>query len=125
MASQQPEQPAQKGPIDNDVIQEWSQRANDVLEKPAEVLNSKSPEDAAPWHAGLFECFTPIDLCLTTYFLPCVTFGKTHHRLRNNGSLEGYQPVNTSVRLFPPSCASPTPHPHISSFRCGGGSRFI
>ena len=107
MASQQPQQPAQQGPIDNDVIQEWSQRANDVLQQPAEVLNSKSPDDAEPWHAGLFGCFAPIDLCLTTYFLPCVTFGKTHHRLRNNGSLEGYQPVNTSVRLFFPRARFP------------------
>jgi hypothetical protein len=33
-----------------------------------------------------------------TYCCPCVTFGKTHHRTRKNGSLEGYEPVNTSVR---------------------------
>ena len=98
MAAQQPtQQPAQQGPIDNDVIQEWSQRANDVLQQPGEVLNSKSPEDAQPWYASLFGCFTPIDTCLVSWCLPCVTFGKTHHRLRHNGSLEGYQPVNTTV----------------------------
>lgn len=96
MATQQPAA-AQQGPIDNDVIQEWSQRANDVLAQPGEVINSKSPADAEPWHANLFACFMPVDLCLTTWCLPCVTFGKTHHRLRKNGNLEGYEPVNTSV----------------------------
>lgn len=91
------QQPAQKGPIDNDEVQEWIGRANDVLAQPGEVLNSKSADDAQPWYSNLFGCFSPVDLCLTTWCLPCVTFGKTHHRLRNNGNLEGYQPVNTTV----------------------------
>lgn len=104
------QQPAQKGPIDNDEVQEWIGRANDVLAQPGEVLNSKSPADAQPWYSSLFGCFTPVDLCLTTWCLPCVTFGKTHHRLRNNGNLEGYQPVNTTVSLP----LTPQPH-HLDS----------
>jgi hypothetical protein len=41
--------------------------------------------------------FNPIDLCLVTYCCPCVTFGKTHHRLRKDPNLAGYEPINTSV----------------------------
>jgi len=37
---------------------------------------------------------------LITYCVPCVTFGKTHHRTRKNGNMEGYEPINTSCLLF-------------------------
>ncbi|SPO05136.1 related to DUF614 domain protein [Cephalotrichum gorgonifer] len=92
--------PAQPGPIDNKDVQEWTERFNQVLAQPGEVINSKSPEDSQPWYSGLFSCFNPIDTCLITWCLPCVTFGKTHHRMRKNANLEGYQPVNTSCLLF-------------------------
>jgi len=88
------------GPIDNRDIEGWTKRFNDVLAKPADVINSKSPETAQTWHAALFGCFDPIDLCLMTWCLPCVTFGKTHHRIHKNGNLEGYEPVNTSCLLL-------------------------
>ena len=99
---------AAPGPIDNADIDGWTQRFNKAFAKPSETLNSKSPEHAQPWHAGLFDCFNPIDLCLISCCVPCVTFGKTHHRVHKNGSLEGYEPINTSVCLHstPPSVCS-------------------
>ena len=40
---------------------------------------------------------------LVTWCCPCVTFGRTHHRLHKSGSLEGYHFVNASCIL---SCVS-------------------
>jgi hypothetical protein len=37
---------------------------------------------------------------LITYCVPCVTFGKTHHRTRKDANMAGYEPINTSVRTF-------------------------
>ncbi|KYK62079.1 hypothetical protein DCS_03224 [Drechmeria coniospora] len=88
------------GPIDEQDLNDWKTRFNDVLARPSEHINSKSAAQASPWHAGFFECFKPIDLCLISCCLPCVTFGKTHHRLRKNGDLVGYEPINTSCLLF-------------------------
>ena len=93
--------PAKPGPIDDKDVQDWVARTNNVFKAPGDVIKQKSPEGAEPWYAGLFSCFNPIDTCLITYCLPCITFGKTHHRLRKNGNLEGYEPVNTSVCLQP------------------------
>ncbi len=86
------------GAVNDQDVEDWKKRVNEVLSKPGEHINSKSPADAQPWTSGFFDCFNPIDLCLLTYCLPCVTFGKTHHRLRKNGTLAGYEPINTSVR---------------------------
>lgn len=93
-------QPA-AGPVNDQDVEDWKSRINAVLAQPAEVLNSKSPEGAGAWYADLFGCFDPIDTCLMSWCLPCVTFGKTHHRLRKDPSLQGYEPINTSV------CAPP------------------
>jgi hypothetical protein len=96
-----PAQTTSSGPVNDRDVEDWKKRINEVLAKPSEAINSRSPEDAQAWHTGFFDCFNPIDLCLMTYCLPCITFGKTHHRLRKNVNLEGYEPINTSVR-FPP-----------------------
>ncbi|KAI3399278.1 hypothetical protein diail_7232 [Diaporthe ilicicola] len=101
--SQNSPQKVSSGPIDNHDVEDWTRRFNAVLAKPSEHVKSASPATAQPWHNSLFGCCIPIDLCLTTYCLPCVTFGKTHHRLRKNGKMEGYEPINTSCLLF---CAS-------------------
>ncbi|KAL1858089.1 hypothetical protein Daus18300_010090 [Diaporthe australafricana] len=98
--SQTAPQQASSGPIDNRDVDDWTQRFNAVLAKPSEHVKSASPATAQPWHNSLFGCCSPIDLCLITYCLPCVTFGKTHHRLRKNGRMEGYEPINTSCLLF-------------------------
>ncbi|KAK0709349.1 PLAC8 family-domain-containing protein [Lasiosphaeria miniovina] len=92
--------PAKPSPINDHDVEDWKTRFNDVLARPSEHINSKSPPTAAPWHNSFFACLTPIDTCLLTYCLPCVTFGRTHHRLRKDGSLEGYEPINTSCLLF-------------------------
>ncbi|KAJ6441431.1 Class II DAHP synthetase family protein [Purpureocillium lavendulum] len=88
------------GPVDQADLEDWTKRFNEVLARPSEHINSKSPEGSQSWFAGFFDCFNPIDTCLITYCLPCVTFGKTHHRIRKNGDLTGYEPINTSCLLF-------------------------
>ncbi|KAM7203614.1 PLAC8 family domain containing protein [Naviculisporaceae sp. PSN 640] len=105
MAEQQQQAPvttagAKPGPLDDNDVNEWKARFNDVLARPGEVVNSRSPEGSQPWYSSLFGCFNPIDLCCMTYCLPCVTFGKTHHRLRKDGNLAGYEPINTSCLMF-------------------------
>lgn len=85
------------GPINNRDVEEWTTRFNEVLAKPGDVINSRSPEGSQPWYSSFFGCFSPVDLCLMTWCLPCVTFGKTHHRMQKSGTLEGYEPINTSV----------------------------
>lgn len=89
--------PAQGGPINDQDMKVWTTRANDILARPSEHLNSSSPAGAQSWAAGFFDCFNPIDTCLVTCCLPCVTFGKAQHRMHRSGELEGYEPVNTSV----------------------------
>ena len=91
--------PQKPGPLSDADMDDWKTRINDVLARPSEHVNSKSPESSQPWTNAFFACFNPIDTCLMTWCIPCVTFGKTHHRLRKGGSLEGYEPINTSVRL--------------------------
>jgi Cys-rich protein (TIGR01571 family) len=91
------------GAVDDKDVEHWKTKINAVLSKPGEYVNSKSPEGSQAWHSGFFECFNPIDLCLLTYCLPCITFGKTHHRVHKDANLQGYEPINTSCMLF---CAS-------------------
>jgi len=88
------------GAVDDKDVEHWKTKINAVLSKPGDHINSKSPEGSQSWHSGFFECFNPIDLCLLTYCLPCVTFGKTHHRVHKDGNLQGYEPINTSCLLF-------------------------
>ncbi|KAK4086563.1 hypothetical protein Purlil1_9179 [Purpureocillium lilacinum] len=88
------------GPVDAADLDAWKNRFNDVLARPSEHINSKSPEGSGSWFAGFFDCFNPIDTCLITYCLPCVTFGKTHHRIHKNGDMTGYEPINTTCLLF-------------------------
>ena len=90
------------GPIDNRDVEEWTTRFNEVLAKPGDVINSRSPEGSQPWYSSFFGCFSPLDLCLVTWCLPCVTFGKTHHRMQKSAALEGYEPINTSVSPYRP-----------------------
>ncbi|KAH6617147.1 PLAC8 family-domain-containing protein [Chaetomium tenue] len=103
MAAPQQQQPAAAGPINNDDIADWTARLNDVLARPGEYVNSKSPATAQPWYNSFFGCFAPVDTCLMSWCCPCVVFGRTHHRMRKGANLEGYEPINTSCLLF---CAS-------------------
>ncbi|RFU73942.1 hypothetical protein TARUN_8323 [Trichoderma arundinaceum] len=92
--------PANAGAINDADVNHWKDRFNDVLSRPGEHINSRSPAGAASWTTHLFDCFNPIDTCLITCCVPCVTFGKIHHRINKNGNMEGYEPVNTSCLLF-------------------------
>jgi len=92
--------PAKQGPINDHDVEDWKNRFNHVLGNAGEVINSKSPAEAQDFQNAFFGCCAPIDLCLLTYCCPCVTFGKTHHRYRKNGNMEGYEPINTSCLLF-------------------------
>jgi len=94
------QKPAGSGPIDQKDVAGWSERFGNFMAKPGETINSKSPEGAQPWHHAVWSFYDPIDTCLISWCLPCVTFGKTHHRVHKNGNLEGYEPVNTSCLLL-------------------------
>lgn len=93
----QASQQASNGPINDADVKMWTDRLNDVLARPSEHLNSKSPEGSQSWFAGFFDCFNPIDTCLISWCLPCVTFGRAHHRMHKDPELNGYEFVNTSV----------------------------
>ena len=87
------------GPIDHNDIEHWTKRLNTALGDASGTIHQKSAPDARNWSNAFFGCCSPIDTCLVTYCCPCVTFGKTHHRMHKNQNLEGYQAVNTSVRF--------------------------
>lgn len=88
------------GVVDHNDVDSWKTRFNAVFSDVGNVIHQKSPETAREYHSGFFGCCSPIDTCLMTYCLPCVTFGKTHHRLHKDASLTGYSPINTSCLLF-------------------------
>ncbi|KAK0616721.1 PLAC8 family-domain-containing protein [Immersiella caudata] len=92
--------PQKPGPLSDADMDDWKTRINDVLARPSEHVNSKSPESSQPWANSFFGCFNPIDLCLMTWCIPCVTFGKTHHRLKKGNNMEGYEPINTSCLIL-------------------------
>jgi hypothetical protein len=106
--------PAHGGVIDQNDVNDWVKRFNDTLADHS-LVTAPAAQDARPWYSSFFGCFSPIDTCqpfhcqhmsladdLTgaiTCCIPCVTFGKTHHRTRKHGNMEGYSAVNTSVRM--------------------------
>jgi hypothetical protein len=57
----------------------------------------ESPEHLLTFDKGAITC------CV-----PCVTFGKTHHRSRKDANLEGYTPVNATVSRFLPISSEST-----------------
>ena len=75
----------------------WVARASATAKDPSGIT---APTGTAPWSAGFFSCFAPIDLCAITCCCPCITFGKTHHRLHKDASLAGYSVVNASVSNY-------------------------
>eukprot|EP01029_Cantina_marsupialis_P022973 TRINITY_DN565_c0_g2_i4.p1 TRINITY_DN565_c0_g2~~TRINITY_DN565_c0_g2_i4.p1 ORF type:complete len:128 (+),score=19.36 TRINITY_DN565_c0_g2_i4:103-486(+) len=52
------------------------------MEQPI-LLNKKAfaASGSEEWNVGLFECFDNVDICLVTYFAPCLTFGQTMDRV--------------------------------------------
>jgi hypothetical protein len=55
--------PAKQGPIDQKDVDGWKSRFNDALAN-TDKITAPAATDARPWHAGLFECFNPIDTCM-------------------------------------------------------------
>lgn len=93
--SQQPQDPVIKG----DEVNDWMERVRGAVAKP-DTITGPAGHNARPWYSDFFGCFNPIDTCLVTYFCPCVTFGKTHHRLRKDSKLSDWNPVNTTCLGF-------------------------
>ncbi|KAI9745517.1 MAG: hypothetical protein M1818_001051 [Claussenomyces sp. TS43310] len=74
---------------------EWTDRFRGLVAEPR-AYTAPSPANARPWTASIFGCFDPIDTCLVTCCCPCVTFGKTHHRVRKGADMTTYSPFNVS-----------------------------
>lgn len=87
------------GVIDNTVVDDWKNKANKALEGAA-WNNATTGPSYKPWNNGFWACLTPPALCGITCCFPCVTFGKTYHRIKHNGDMTGYEPINTSCLLF-------------------------
>lgn len=99
------------GLIEQQDVDDWKDRFNDVFSRPKDHVTSKSPAGAQGWLTSFFGCCTPIDRCLFTCCFPCVTFGKVHHRVSKNGELSGFVPINASV-----SPSYRTPFPQVSTY---------
>ncbi|EXJ72048.1 uncharacterized protein A1O5_04551 [Cladophialophora psammophila CBS 110553] len=91
--------PAQAGVIDQNDVNDWVKRFNEALAD-STTVTAPAAQDARPWHSSFFGCFAPIDTCFITCCVPCVTFGKTHHRSRKHGNMEGYNFINASCLMF-------------------------
>lgn len=76
---------------------EWMNRVNATAKDHSGITN---PTGSVPWYTPFFGCFDPIDTCAITCCCPCITFGKTHHRLRKDANLVGYNVINASVCEF-------------------------
>jgi len=82
-----------------DDIAEWVERVKVVINNP-ETFTAPAPASARSWHNGFWEFCMPIDTCMITWCCPCVTFGKTHHRLRKDANMRDYSMVNPSCLGF-------------------------
>jgi len=71
----------------------WVSRASNATANFHEFQNAPGTGE---WSSGFFSCFSPVDTCLITCCCPCITFGKTHHRLHKDANLKGYSVVNGS-----------------------------
>ncbi|KAL1793077.1 hypothetical protein ACET3X_008059 [Alternaria dauci] len=58
------------------------------------------------------DCFNPLPLCLVTCFCPCVTCGKTWHRLHYDGDMSGYEIINVPCLAYGYTifCCTPLAH---------------
>ena len=74
-------------------VDHWVNRVSHTAKDHSHITN---PTGSASWSSSFFGCFNPVDTCLVTCCCPCITFGKTHHRLNKNGDLVGYSAVNAS-----------------------------
>lgn len=55
------------------------------------------------WSEGYCtDCCSPFSLCLETWCCKCLVYGRTHHRLRNDGDMSNFDFCNVSVCHCPP-----------------------
>ncbi|KAF2809947.1 uncharacterized protein BDZ99DRAFT_570581 [Mytilinidion resinicola] len=75
----------------------WNNRFNNVVNE-ASAPPSTGPKQART--ANLFDCCVPPELCFLTYCCPCVTFGKSTHRMENDGNMTNFGPVNVMCVVY-------------------------
>ncbi|KAK6532606.1 hypothetical protein TWF281_006788 [Arthrobotrys megalospora] len=93
-----PQQNTVSTAVDADDINAWIGRFKDTLNKPETITKPTTGPNS--WSSSFFACFAPVDTCLITCCCPCITFSKTHHRLRKDPNLAGFSPVNTTCLGF-------------------------
>lgn len=54
------------------------------------------------WLSSFWDCFSPCGLACQACWVPCVTHGKTAHRLSNHGNMDDYSCCNGNVSIFIP-----------------------
>lgn len=81
-------------------VSETNQPVQEAAYDPSgqQMAHSGSPASASGWNASYCGFCTPCGLCLETWCCPCLTFGKTSHRMRSGGNMETYESCNASVR---------------------------
>lgn len=103
--------------IDTNDIDDWRNRVNIFLDGPTQAAaDAEANPPVEKWHTNLFgyvracsmylrytdlchRCCTPFETCCVTSCCPCITFGKTYHRMNKDSTMKGYSPINTTVSL--------------------------
>ncbi|KAF2799829.1 PLAC8-domain-containing protein [Melanomma pulvis-pyrius CBS 109.77] len=52
------------------------------------------------WHHRGSACCSPCGTCVLSCCCPCITYGRTHHRVKNDGNMQGYSCCNLSCAAF-------------------------
>ncbi|KAF2439427.1 PLAC8-domain-containing protein [Karstenula rhodostoma CBS 690.94] len=52
------------------------------------------------WHHSGSGCCSPMGTCCLSWWCPCMQYGKTRHRSKNDGNMQGYSCCNSSCMAF-------------------------
>ncbi|KAF2106822.1 PLAC8 family-domain-containing protein [Lophiotrema nucula] len=52
------------------------------------------------WHHSGSSCCSPIGSCCLAWWCPCISYGRTHHRVKFDGNMSGYSCCNGSCCGF-------------------------
>ncbi|KAH7130140.1 PLAC8 family-domain-containing protein [Dendryphion nanum] len=52
------------------------------------------------WHHSGSSCCSPFSTCLLSWCCPCIVYGRTKHRVKNDGNMQGYSCCNMSCCAF-------------------------
>ncbi|KAF3769742.1 hypothetical protein M406DRAFT_320048 [Cryphonectria parasitica EP155] len=89
------------GPIDQREAQEAGPPGGGgPLQTMHHTGSALADEDVSEWHASYCGFCSPAGLCFKTCCCPCLTFGKTHHRLKSGANMQNYERCNTSCLLY-------------------------